>query len=252
VLQDLKTRPIIGFPVAVTHYAEAAQWCIDRADMGDRAYAVGAANTHVLSQARHDDDFGRVMGRFDLICPDGMPLIWSLNAQLPADQKLKDRVYGPSLMLAVMKATTQKSEHSHFLLGGQQSTLDKLSLRFSENEIAGVYSPPFGEWADDENEKIRNLIRESGAKYVWVGLGCPKQETWIAKHLDSLPSAVYFGIGAAFAFHAGEVKQAPAFIQKSGMEWLFRLCAEPRRLFKRYAVHNSLFLYYTLKDHVSG
>jgi N-acetylglucosaminyldiphosphoundecaprenol N-acetyl-beta-D-mannosaminyltransferase len=155
-------------------------------------------------------------------------------------------------MLAVMKATTQKSEHSHFLLGGQQSTLDKLSLRFSENEIAGVYSPPFGEWADDENEKIRNLIRESGAKYVWVGLGCPKQETWIAKHLDSLPSAVYFGIGAAFAFHAGEVKQAPAFIQKSGMEWLFRLCAEPRRLFKRYAVHNSLFLYYTLKDHVSG
>ncbi len=247
----METRLIIGIPVAVTDYAGAARWCRDRALAGDRAYAVSAANTHLLSHARHDEDFGKVMDRFDLICPDGMPLTWSLNAQLPSDQKLRDRVYGPTLMLEVLKETEGRNRHSHFLLGGKQSTLDQLTGRFSRNEIAGSYSPPFGEWPAEENEKIIRLIRESGAKYVWIGLGCPKQEAWLARHLDLLPPAVYFGIGAAFAFHAGEVKQAPAFIQKTGMEWLFRLCAEPRRLWKRYVVHNSLFLFYTVKDHVS-
>ena len=243
---------MIGFSVAATHYEEATNWCVERASLADRPYAVSAANTHLLSHARHDKEYGETMRRFDLICPDGMPLVWTLNAQLPESEKLSDRVYGPTLMLEVLKATEGKNGHAHFFLGGSQRTLDKLEERFSQNEIAGAYSPPFGEWPAEENQKIQSLIRESGANYVWVGLGCPKQETWIAAHLDTLPPAVYFGIGAAFAFHAGEVKQAPALVQKLGMEWLFRLCAEPRRLFKRYAVHNSLFLYYSLKDHVSG
>lgn len=248
---SIQTKPIIGFPVAVTHYAEVTDWCLERAALADRPYAVSAANTHLLSHARHDEDFGKVMRSFDLICPDGMPLIWTLNAQLPGSGKLKDRVYGPNLMLELLKATEGKAEQGHFFLGGSQSTLDKLQDRFSDNEIVGVYSPPFGEWPAEEHAKIKDLIRASGAKYVWVGLGCPKQETWIAQHLETLPAALYFGIGAAFAFHAGEVKQAPALVQKLGMEWLFRLCAEPRRLFKRYAVYNSLFLYYLLKDHVT-
>jgi len=248
----LKTKPVIGFPVAVTNYVEAAAWCRERAMLGDRPYAVSAANTHLLSHARHDQAYGAVMRKFDLICPDGMPLVWSLNAQLADPEKLSDRVYGPSLMLEILKATEGQADHAHFFLGGSQNTLDKLQKRFSKNHLAGVYSPPFGTWPDGEHEKIKTLIRESGAKYVWVGLGCPKQETWIAEHLQSLPPAIYFGIGAAFAFHAGEVKQAPRFIQKLGLEWLYRLCAEPRRLFKRYAVHNSLFLYYSVKDHVSG
>ena len=247
-----QTRPVIGFPVAVTSYADATHWCQKAAGSGDRAYAVSAANTHLLSHARHDEDYGKVMRRFDLICPDGMPLVWTLNAQLPEAEKLTDRVYGPSLMLELLKSTEGASDQAHFFLGGSQSTLDKLKERFSANHVAGIYSPPFGEWPEDEHQKIKDLIRESRAKYVWVGLGCPKQETWIANHLDSLPPAVYFGIGAAFAFHAGDVKQAPVLVQKPGMEWLYRLCAEPRRLFKRYAVHNSLFLYYSLKDHVTG
>ncbi len=248
---SLKTKPVIGFPVAVTHYEEARDWCVDRAKLGDRPYAVSAANTHLLSHARHDEEYGKVMRRFDLICPDGMPLVWTLNTQLPESEKLTDRVYGPSLMLEVLKATEGDGNQGHFFLGGSQSTLDKLKERFSKNHISGIYSPPFGEWPDDEHQKIMKLIQESRANYVWVGLGCPKQESWISDHLDSLPPAVYFGVGAAFAFHAGEVKQAPALVQKLGMEWLYRLCAEPRRLFKRYAVHNSLFLYYSLKDHVS-
>lgn len=248
----ISRKQVIGFPVAVTTYGAATAWCREKADLADRPYAVSAANTHLLSHARHDEEFGAAIAQFDLICPDGMPLIWTLNAQLPKAEKLTDRVYGPTLMLEVMKATEDDSTHSHFLLGGQESTLAKLSSRFPKNHIAGTYSPPFGTWSEAEHRKIQDLIRASGARYVWVGLGCPKQESWIAKHLPTLPPAVYFGIGAAFAFHTGEVKQAPAFIQKSGLEWLFRLCAEPRRLFKRYAVHNSLFLYYTLKDHTRG
>lgn len=238
--------------MATTNYEEAKNWCVEQASLGDRPYAVSAANTHLLSHARHDEEYGKIMRRFDLICPDGMPLVWMLNAQLPQSEKLTDRVYGPSLMLEVLKATEGKNDQGHFFLGGSQSTLDKLKARFSANHLAGMYSPPFGEWPDEEHQKIKDLIRESGAKYVWVGLGCPKQETWIGNHLDTLPPAVYFGIGAAFAFHTGEVKQAPVFVQKLGMEWLYRLCAEPRRLFKRYAVHNSLFLYYSIKDHVTG
>ncbi|YCM42417.1 WecB/TagA/CpsF family glycosyltransferase [Verrucomicrobiaceae bacterium 227] len=246
------TRQVIGFPVAVTSYAKASAWCLESAIRGDRAYAVSAANTHVLSHARHDQKFGEAMGSFDLICPDGTPLLWTVNAQLPAGEKLKDRVYGPTLMLELLKSTEGQAEHTHFFLGGKQETLDKLSARFEKNEIVGTYSPPFGEWPADEHDKIKALIRASRARFVWIGLGCPKQEQWIADHAETLPPAVYFGIGAAFAFHAGEVSQAPALIQNSGMEWLYRLCAEPRRLWKRYAVHNSLFLYYTLKDHIRG
>ena len=249
---SFQSKPVIGFPVAVVDYAQASAWCLERALLADRPYAVCAANTHLLSHARHHKDYGEVIRSFDLICPDGMPLVWTVNSQLSPSEKLSDRVYGPSLMLEVLKATEGQSEHSHFFLGGSQGTLDLLTKRFSTNHIADTYSPPFGEWSQEEQHKIIQLIRDSGAKYVWVGLGCPKQESWIAQHRADLPPAVYFGIGAAFAFHAGEVKQAPAFIQKIGMEWLYRLCAEPRRLFKRYAVHNSLFLYYSLKDHVSG
>lgn len=256
MISELLTKPrqlsVIGFPVAVSDYSEITQWCRDKAGESDRAYAVSAANTHLLSLARLDPSFGEVMGKFDLICPDGTPLVWTLNAQLSEEEKLKDRVYGPTLMLEVMKATEGQADESHFFLGGRESTLEKLTQRFANNQIAGTYSPPFGKWCQDELKKMESLIRESGAKFVWVGMGCPKQERWIADHLKNLPPAVYYGIGAAFAFHTGEIKQAPALVQKIGMEWLFRVFAEPRRLWKRYAVYNSLFVFYSLKDYIRG
>lgn len=251
---ELKLRnfPVLGLSVAATTYTQVTRWCQVKAEARDQAYAVGAANTHLVSHARYDQDFGRAMGVFDLICPDGMPLVWTLNRKLPKSDLLKDRVYGPTLMLKMLKATEGIPSHSHFFLGGKESTLEKLTRRFNRNEIAGTYSPPFGKWPEAENKKIVALIRSSGARYVWVGLGCPKQEEWIAEHLKVLPPAVYFGIGAAFAFHAGEVRQAPAFFQKAGLEWLYRLLAEPRRLWKRYAVYNSLFVYYSLRDYLGN
>ncbi len=247
----MKRIPIIGLPVAATDYAGAVAWILEKAALGDRAYGVEAANTHVAALARQDPEFGRTMQSFDLILPDGMPLVWALNAQLSAEEKLKDRVYGPTLMLETLQATQGNAAFRHFFLGGKESTLGKLrevfSKRYPEAVIAGMHSPPFGEWPDGEFEKICRLIRESGANLIWVGLGCPKQEHWIARNKDRLPSGVYFGIGAAFAFHAGEVRQSPPLLQKLGLEWAYRLAMEPRRLFRRYLVYNTLFVYYLMR-----
>ena len=244
--------PVIGLPIAATDYNGAVAWILEKSTHPDRAYAVEAANTHVAALARHDTEFGASMDQFDLITPDGMPLVWALNAQLPKHQKLTDRVYGPTLMLKTFEATnTAAASPSHFLLGGKESTLRKLQQRFSEEFphaiISGSHSPPFGEWPETETQTIIQKIRESGASLIWIGLGCPKQEHWIANNKHSLPPGVYFGIGAAFAFHAGEVKQAPRTIQKLGLEWAYRLAMEPRRLFKRYLTYNSLFLFHLIR-----
>lgn len=249
---ELKTVSVIGLPVAVVNYRRAVDWIEAAALRADRAYAVEAANTHVAALGRHDPDFGETMARFDLVCPDGMPLVWAANQELDAEEQMSDRVYGPTLMLETIAASQGKSGLKHFFIGGKQETLEKLQQRFANDypdaELAGSYAPPFGAWPDDEFERICCKIRESGASLVWVGLGCPKQERWIARNIKHLPPAVYFGIGAAFAFHAGEVKQAPACVQKLGLEWLYRLCSEPRRLFPRYFTYNSLFIWYFLRD----
>ena len=244
--------PVIGLPLAVTTYAGAVEWILERAQNRNATYAVEAANTHVAALARTNEAFGEAMRQFDLICPDGMPLVWALNSKLSDGKKLTDRVYGPTLMLETFKATEGKPAFSHFLLGGKQSTLDRLiqnfGRRFPEAAISGSHSPPFGEWPESEFEIIAEKIKASGANLIWVGLGCPKQEHWIAANKHRLPPGVYFGIGAAFAFHAGEVRQAPMAFQRLGLEWAYRVTMEPRRLFKRYFTYNSLFLYHLLRD----
>lgn len=248
--------PVIGLPLAATDYAGAVAWILEHAGRGDRAYAVAAANTHVAALARHDPAFGATMGRFDLICPDGMPLVWALNQRLPAERKLTARVYGPTLMLETLKATGPRGGFRHFLLGGRESTLAELTRSFGAGfpgvTIAGTYAPPFGEWPAGEFGRICGMIRAARANLIWVGLGCPKQEQWIARHKEQLPPGVYFGIGAAFAFHAGEVKQAPPALQRCGLEWAYRLAMEPRRLFKRYFTYNSLFLYHLIRERFVG
>ncbi len=252
----MKTIPIIGLPLAATDYAGAIDWVCEHASRADRAYAVAAANTHLAALARRDAEFGAAMARFDLICPDGMPLVWALNARLPASDLLSDRIYGPTLMLETLRATQNSTQFRHFLFGGQPSTLETLTRsfasRFPGSSIVGCHSPPFGQWPPDEFDRVSQHIRASRANLIWVGLGCPKQEHWIARYKDRLPPGVYFGIGAAFAFHAGEVKQSPPILQRCGLEWAFRLAMEPRRLIKRYFTYNSLFLYYLLRDRLVG
>lgn len=252
----MRIVPVINLPLAATDYSGAVDWILDKA-AGGGTWAVEAANTHVAALARQDPSFQTTMEQFDLICPDGMPLVWMINAQVPAGEKLRDRVYGPTLLLKTWEATNRSpGKYRHFLLGGQTSTLLKLQQRFQHEfpaaELAGIYSPPFGPWPEGEFGSICDRIRESGANLIWVGLGCPKQERWIAAHKKELPPGVYFGIGAAFAFHAGEVRQAPALLQRIGCEWAFRLAMEPRRLLRRYFTYNFLFLWYFAKDRWTG
>jgi N-acetylglucosaminyldiphosphoundecaprenol N-acetyl-beta-D-mannosaminyltransferase len=180
-----------------------------------------------------------------------MPLIWYLNFLEGAD--LTDRGYGPELMSRCLAASG--TEQRHFFLGSSDTMRERLQevlqRRFPELTIVGGYSPPFGDWDDAEDAKICRAIRRSEAQLVWVGLGCPRQEEFLARMKDRLPWGVYLAVGAAFSLISGAVPQAPKFLQKRGLEWAFRLWAEPRRLWRRYLVHNSLFVWGVLREVVS-
>lgn len=248
----IQSIPVIGLSFAITTYDEAVNWVVEHALAADAVYAVSAANSHVAALARNEPDFGNVMKQFDFICPDGMPIVWCLNLHLSPERRLRERVCGPTLMLETLRQTSGDERISHYIFGGKQSTIEKMIARFThlfpDSRIAGSYSPPFGEWSDQEKQGIIEKIRDSGANMIWVGLGCPKQERWIIQNKHLLPHGVYFAVGAAFTFHSGEIRQAPSFLQKTGLEWVYRLLMEPRRLFRRYLVYNSLFLYYMVHD----
>lgn len=242
------TCSVLGTPLAATDYEHAV--AATRAWAEEPCVrAVAAANTHMVAMARQDPAFAETLSHFDLIVPDGMPLVWTMNRRGAA---MRDRVYGPTLMLRALAQPGVK----HFLLGGTESLLETLTARLRERfpgiEIAGTLAPSFGEWTAEENAAMIAKIAASGARYIWIGLGCPKQERWIARHKAQLPPGVYFAVGAAFAFHAGKVSQAPAWMQKRGLEWLYRFAAEPRRLWKRYVVYNTLFLGYLLGETLTG
>jgi N-acetylglucosaminyldiphosphoundecaprenol N-acetyl-beta-D-mannosaminyltransferase len=248
-MPTIATSPVLGVPLSATDYQGAVAQVKSWAEKLDRAYAVAAANTHLVTLARQDAQFADALTHFDLLLPDGMPLVWIMNRR--ATRRLEDRVYGPTFMLRCLEAT-QGEAWSHFLLGGDtellQALRDKLAARFPALRLAGSYAPPFGDWPAEEDDRIIARLRASGANFIWVALGCPKQERWIARCLPRLPPGVYGAVGAAFAFHAGRVRQAPMWMQRRGLEWLFRLSTEPRRLWRRYFYYNSLFVAYLLRD----
>ena len=248
-MSSISTCKVLGTALAVTDYAGAVAQAVAWAESRDHSRMIAAANTHVTTLARRDPKFRAAIGAFDLVLPDGMPLVWVMNRRL--DTPLRDRVYGPTFMLHCLDAT-QGEPWSHLFIGGTDELLAelrrKLPERFPRLRIAGTFSPPYGDWTAEDDERIVSAIEKSGAQFVWIGLGCPKQELWLARVKHRLPPAVYSAVGAAFAFHAGRVKQAPPWLQRIGMEWIFRLCAEPRRLWRRYFVFNTLFVFYLVKD----
>lgn len=191
--------------------------------------------------ANDDRTFRTVVKRADLVTPDGMPLVWMLR-RLGVPEPT--RVYGPTLMLHVCEQAAKEHVPVGFY-GGTPEALDDLAAtlkaRFPELEIAYAHAPPFRALTAEEDAKVVRDIRASGARILFVGLGCPKQERWMAEHRDRLP-LVQLGVGAAFAFHAGHVRQAPAWLQDRGLEWAFRLVMEPRRLWRRYFYNNPRFV----------
>jgi N-acetylglucosaminyldiphosphoundecaprenol N-acetyl-beta-D-mannosaminyltransferase len=209
----------------------------------DRCHYIAVTGMHGITEAQHDPQFKLVLNSADLVVPDGMPLVWLGRLR---GYPLRRRVYGPELMAAFCEASVPRRE-KHFLYGGAPGVAEQLAStlreRFPGITIAGTLCPPFRSLSLDESEKVISQINQTKADVVWVGLSTPKQEFWMFEHRDRLVAPVLVGIGAAFDFHAGLKKQAPHWMRENGLEWLFRLVQEPRRLWRRYLVYGSEFVF---------
>ncbi len=206
----------------------------------DRASVVAVCNVHSVMTARRDPTVAAALADADVATPDGMPLVWALNL---AGHHQPERVYGPELM---RRALEERHGLRHFLYGSTAEVLARLRRRVEKNnpdvQIVGTHSPPFGPIDQTMLDDATDRILRSEADVVWVGLGMPKQERWMIQMRDRLPRVTLLGVGAAFDFLAGTKPQAPRWMQQAGLEWLFRLATEPRRLWRRYLWNNPAFL----------
>jgi len=231
---------ILGSRVDPTCYTQAVQQVMTWAQRRESRY-VCAANVHMLMEAYDSPEFQQVVNAADLITPDGMPLVWMLR-RLGYPQQ--ERVYGPDLTLKLIEAAAMQEIDVGFY-GGAAETLAQLAASLKEKypnlKIAYSYSPPFRSLTVAEDESVIRAVNASGAKILFVGLGCPKQERWMAAHRGKI-QAVMLGVGVAFDFHAGNKRQAPLWMQRGGLEWLFRFSQEPARLWRRYLYHNPRFI----------
>lgn len=225
----------IQIPEAITRIED---WI--RTRQGCRYVAV--TGMHGVTEAQHDPQLRTVLNDADLVVPDGMPLVWCARLRGHA---LRRRVYGPELMLTFCRQTAAKGYH-HFLYGGDVGVADRLAAVLQQScpgiQIAGTYSPPFRPLAPEEDASILEMIHQAQPDVLWVGLSTPKQEKWMRDHRDRLRVPVLVGVGAAFDILSGRKKQAPAWMREHGLEWLFRLIQEPRRLWKRYLVYGAEFV----------
>ncbi len=239
-IATLESRYILGMRVDATSYEDATQRILAWAQTKTSKY-VCAANVHMTMETYDAPTFARIVNNAALVTPDGMPLVWALRA---LGMKDSSRVYGPTLTLHVCEAVALKGIPIG-LYGGTPESLAAfvtfLQKRYPGIQIVCQISPPFRPLTPEEDFSYTQQIVQSGVQILFVGIGCPRQEFWMAAHKDHIP-AVMLGVGAAFDFHSGRVKQAPSWMQKRGMEWLFRLLMEPKRLWKRYFKHNPRFV----------
>jgi N-acetylglucosaminyldiphosphoundecaprenol N-acetyl-beta-D-mannosaminyltransferase len=233
------SRSILGMRVDATSYQDATERITAWARRGEsRSVCVAAVNN--VMEAHDDPVFLRAMNSADLVTPDGMPLVWGLRLLGVAQAS---RVYGPELTpMLLARARTEALPVGFY--GGTTDVLRDLvavaHARMPGIQIAYAYSPPFGEIKPEDDARIVQTINGSGTRILFVGLGCPKQELWMASHRDRVHS-VMIGVGAAFDFLTGRKRQAPPTLQAAGLEWLFRLATEPKRLWRRYLGQNPRF-----------
>lgn len=230
-------------------YQSATDIIIEQAESRN-SFGVSALAVHGLMESVGDNFLREKINNIDLIVPDGQPVKWALNSFY--NLGMKDRVYGPELTLHVLEKANSKALNI-FLFGSTEDTLKKfrkfINSNYPEVMICGIHIDRFREATDEEDEEDIKRINGSDANIVLVGRGCPRQEHWVANHKNKV-NAVMMAVGAAFDFHAGIVKQAPAWMQDNGLEWLFRLIQEPKRLMKRYVVTNTLFIFKFLKHKI--
>lgn len=234
------TAPVIGVPIDVVNWPTALARLVEWGRSRESRY-VCICNVHSVVTAAFDAKFKQVTSDADMATSDGAPVAWMLR-QLGAPTQ--PRINGPDLMWRYLAAEAPRGGKV-FLYGGREETLELLSERirakFPGLQLVGAVSPPFRELTAQEDEAVVAQINASGAHVVFVGLGCPKQELWMAEHRGRI-DAVMVGVGAAFDYHAGTVSRAPRWMRRNSLEWLHRLASEPRRLWKRYLVTNAAFV----------
>ncbi|MGB3543197.1 WecB/TagA/CpsF family glycosyltransferase [Rubrivirga sp.] len=225
--------PVLGIRYDAVTTAETTDRVLEWAEAGEARY-VCFSNAHGVIEAEDDPSYADVLNGADLNVPDGMSIVRAMRAR-GVDQR--DRVYGPDATLSVAKGAAKRGIPVA-LYGSTESVLEALKGHLPRKapglEVVEAISPPFRALTDDEDEAFVQRLRGSGARIVFVGLGCPRQERWCAEHAERV-GAVCMAVGAAFDFHAGLLRQAPGWIQQAGLEWAYRLAVEPRRLWRRYA-----------------
>lgn len=235
---------VLGVSVAAVQIPQVVSQIEAWIQTRERCRYIAVTGMHGVTEAQRDGLFKRVLNSADLVVPDGMPLIWLARRK---GHSLGRRVYGPELMDA-FSAQSAKRGYRHFLYGGGPGVPEKLARALREKHpglhIVGTLSPPFGALSSEEDEILIGQINDAHPDVIWVGLSTPKQERWMFEHRDRLNAAVLIGVGAAFDFAAGLKTQAPTWMRERGLEWFFRLAQEPRRLWRRYLVSGSKFLYW--------
>lgn len=232
---------LFGLQLSATTYDEAVAAIGQAAAAGESA-VVACHPVHAVVTFSSTPELRAKANRFEMITPDGQPVRWALN--LLHGARLGERVYGPELTLRICRMAAERGL-GVYLYGGTPAVLERLSARLCQHapglRIVGAEAPPFRPLTPEEDEAVCRRIRASGARLVFIGLGCPKQDLFAAAHRRSI-EAVQICVGAAFDFHSGVKRMAPAWMQRAGLEWLFRLIQEPRRLGRRYLVTNTIFL----------
>jgi N-acetylglucosaminyldiphosphoundecaprenol N-acetyl-beta-D-mannosaminyltransferase len=238
----ISTREILGVPVSIVDYDRAIEVMDELIERRERGY-VCAAPVHALMVAQDDPEMLAALRGSTLVVPDGMPVVWAANL---LGEHLRDRVYGPELMLRYSAHSAERG-HRVWLYGGRdQGSLVQLALSLRQRHpgirVVGGYSPPFRPLSADEEAAVVAQINEAQPDVLWVGIGVPKQEKWMARMRDRLDVPVMCGVGAAFDFHAGRVSMAPPWMQERGLEWIYHTMQEPRRLLGRYLSTNPRFV----------
>lgn len=232
---------VLGVGISAINMAQALDVVENALQSRTKGY-VAVTGVHGVTVAQEDERFRNILNRALLCTPDGMPMVWLGKL---AGRKHMSRVYGPDLMLEVCKLT-QRTGHSHFFFGGDEGVASelksKLEERFPGLKVAGTFTPPFRPFSTEERHQLSKLVADAKPDIIWVGLSTPKQEQFMAEFLPELDATLMFGVGAAFNFHTGRVRQAPRWMQRSGLEWFYRVCQEPRRLWWRYLRNNTLFV----------
>ena len=232
---------VLGVGISVLNLRTALAAVVDAVRTRRKGY-ICVTGVHGVMEAQDDAGFKRILNGAFLCTPDGMPMVWA--GKLDGHSGMS-RVYGPDLMLAVC-AWSESSGCRHFFYGGAEGVAallaQKLKEKFPKLQIAGIYTPPFRQLNPDEEKQLQEQVRAAQPDILWVGLSTPKQEKFMAEYLPKLDATLMVGVGAAFDFHSGRVKQAPRWMQRCGLEWFYRLCSEPRRLGKRYLRNNPLFV----------